>query len=270
MDARPDARSARETAGWWEGISLQGQQLVSHIIPLLWLVTYLILLLCSVKSYQARSWRIFSQSQKVFQGACSSSWNPGRSWMTERLWGTSPGRWGRGSWRPCCRGWVRRWSLLLLKKNENQSNRLNKWKTLAVYLHYHLYTPRPWFYKEWNASSVAAWRGGSFWAGAEAVWPFASQHFSEQPRKCKHHLFGPSGEQNMESSTGNTPGYLLSTNSQSSQVQHFQHFQQFPLNKSFLIRLMLKKKKKKPLMVAVLTLGSISGKKNASPEAAEV
>lgn len=89
-----------------EKVSWQGQQLVSQMI-FLFLGTYLIFLLFSVKRCQLRSWRSFSQLQKVCHGACWSRWNPRQSWMIERLWGTSPGRWGRGSWRPCCRGWVR-------------------------------------------------------------------------------------------------------------------------------------------------------------------
>lgn len=70
--------------------------------------TYLTLLSFSVKTCQVRSWRRFSQSQRVCRTVSSSALKPGRSWMTQRLWRTSPSGWRRHNWRPCCRGWVRR------------------------------------------------------------------------------------------------------------------------------------------------------------------
>lgn len=45
-------------------------------------------------------------------------------------------------------------------------------------------------------------------ASAEVGWAFASQHFSNQAEKSKHHISGPSGKQNMESATGNLPEIL--------------------------------------------------------------
>lgn len=58
----------------------------------------------SVKSCRVRSWWPLSQLQQVCRAVCSSMSKPRRSYMMKRPWGTSPSRWTRGNWRPCCRG----------------------------------------------------------------------------------------------------------------------------------------------------------------------
>lgn len=106
MDKGPAAHTGQETAGRYEGEA--AGLLEVFTLHTLSLCTYLILFSFSVKRCQVRSWGPFSQLQKVCQTVCSSMSKPRRSWMIQRPWRTSPSGWGRGSWRPCCRGWVRR------------------------------------------------------------------------------------------------------------------------------------------------------------------
>lgn len=143
----------------------------------------------SARTSPTRSWWSSSRLSEVCPAVCSNMSKPARSWMTWRPWRPFPGKWGRLSWRPCCKGSV-------IREEDHLHSALG---SLGV--------QTCWQFTVWLTKGLAAARQGreSLRAGEDGGWCFASEHSCQHPGQSKHHVSEPGGEQKMASVTGDVP-----------------------------------------------------------------
>lgn len=209
--------------------------------------SFLIVLFLRVNCCQVRTWELLSHLQEVCQAVCSSMSKPRGSWMTQRPWTTFPCRWGRASWRPCCKGWVKTkglhynwrqtmtlmavfWVTHNLYENQTTTNAsTNAYQFAQVpplgcakasnRSRDHVMLPfclmayvLLYLYTHWRIKCfpIVGSRYGSPRAGAEFRRQLAVQNSTGHPEQSKHQLLGSSGEENMAAGTGNQP-WAIST-----------------------------------------------------------